>query len=291
MNFGARRNTSKNNQDEWHSKKEAERTERARKAARVLTESKSLVRDEMVALLEDLELTHRRFQLAASGESAKREALKTFADRLTDHANRLRRSSQADPESHTLPNTSVFATLVLDTARRAPHHGWWSDDKIFISELSRELRSAGYAFDIQDLKSKLVAAHRAGQISMSRADLVAAMPQKDVDESETAYQNATFHFVKKTPAKEEGGDLEGAILNAYLHVTRGERNKYVRLAEIRPLLSLFDRGRIDKALAKMQTDGKAVLYPIDDPYRIKPEDNAAQLKVAGERRDLLLIRP
>jgi hypothetical protein len=39
----------------------------------------------------------------------------------------------------------------------------------------------------------------------------------------------------------------------------------------------------------MQERGGAVLYPIDDPQRLRPEDDAAALRVSGERRDLLCI--
>lgn len=39
----------------------------------------------------------------------------------------------------------------------------------------------------------------------------------------------------------------------------------------------------------MQQRGGAVLYAIDDLQRIRPEDTVAALRVAGERRDLLII--
>jgi hypothetical protein len=40
----------------------------------------------------------------------------------------------------------------------------------------------------------------------------------------------------------------------------------------------------------MQRRGVAVLYPIDDPKRIRPEDHEAALEVLGERRDLFCIK-
>ena len=48
------------------------------------------------------------------------------------------------------------------------------------------------------------------------------------------------------------------------------------------------RGR--RGVAPDAAKGGAVLYPIDDPHRLRPEDEAASLRVAGERRDSALYQ-
>jgi hypothetical protein len=42
----------------------------------------------------------------------------------------------------------------------------------------------------------LVAAHPRGDLTLTRADLVAAMDPKDVAASETRHLNATYHFIQ-----------------------------------------------------------------------------------------------
>lgn len=84
--------------------------------------------------------------------------------------------------------------------------------------------------------------------------------------------------------------LEERIRAAYLRVTGGSLNKYVRLALLRAELRGEPAEAVDAELRAMQQRGGAVLYPIDAPQRLRPEDDAAALRVAGERRDLLCIR-
>lgn len=84
--------------------------------------------------------------------------------------------------------------------------------------------------------------------------------------------------------------LEERIRSAYLHVTGGALNQYVRLALLRAQLGDVAVEAIDAELGAMQQRGGAVLYPIDDPQRLRPEDDAAALRVSGERRDLFSIK-
>lgn len=77
---------------------------------------------------------------------------------------------------------------------------------------------------------------------------------------------------------------------AYLRVTNGALNNFVRLAQLRTELPDEETEDVNAELRRMQQRGVAVLYPIDDLQRIRPEDNAAALYVAGERRDLFLIK-
>ena len=92
---------------------------------------------------------------------------------------------------------TVFAHDVMAAARSAPT-GRWHDKKVFISHVwvSLERRGASRGITFNGFQSRLVLAHQARLLRLSRADLVEAMPRADVEASETAHLNSTFHFVR-----------------------------------------------------------------------------------------------
>lgn len=92
------------------------------------------------------------------------------------------------------------------------------------------------------------------------------------------------------PATTAPRTLEERVRAAYLRVTGGALNEHIRLALLRAELRDDPPEAIDAELRGMQKRGIAVLYPIDDPQRIRPEDDAAALRVLGERRDLFCIK-
>jgi hypothetical protein len=88
---------------------------------------------------------------------------------------------------------AAFAQRVLAAARATPKAGWFGDNKVFISHVYRQLGDPGQ--NLEAFKERLVRAHRAGLLSLSRADLVEAMDPKDVEESDTHYRSATWNFI------------------------------------------------------------------------------------------------
>lgn len=65
-------------------------------------------------------------------------------------------------------------------------------EKVFI----HSVKQVGFPrSDIQEWNTQLVAAHIAGFVELSRADLVGAMDRRDVDDSEIDYNGATFNFI------------------------------------------------------------------------------------------------
>ncbi len=104
----------------------------------------------------------------------------------------------ADPaRSDSAFNLAGFAEAVSEAARSAPT-GRFGEHKVFISHVWRWLQEqrAFPTMDEAQFKTRLVEANRAGLLALSRADLVEAMDPEDVRTSETAYLNATFHFVQ-----------------------------------------------------------------------------------------------
>lgn len=114
-------------------------------------------------------------------------------------------------------------------------------------------------------------------------------PRREAPESKES--DSPTSDVPSGPASPEAvpAALEERIRAAYLRVTGGVLNEYVRLALLRAQLGDAPVEAVDAELRQMQRRGGAVLYPIDDPQRIRPEDDAAALRVSGERRDLLCI--
>jgi hypothetical protein len=98
--------------------------------------------------------------------------------------------------------TPSFASDVLSAAGEVPPGGWFGDRKVFVSAVWHELRRTPRwsAVTLDELKARLVAAHRAGELALARADLVAAMDPELVAASEIITDGASFHFIVKEPA-------------------------------------------------------------------------------------------
>jgi|GEM_PF-2077420 len=99
------------------------------------------------------------------------------------------------------PPASTFARDVKRAAA-AVRDGRFGDRKVFVSavwdELRQEPRWATLALD--DFKARLFAAHGAGELTLARADLVAAMDPALVAASEIEVSGASFHFVVQEPS-------------------------------------------------------------------------------------------
>jgi hypothetical protein len=108
-------------------------------------------------------------------------------------------SPSAAPAHDAVP--ASFAADVQGAAAQA-QDGWFGDRKVFVSAVWCELRKIPRwsAMTLDELKQRLVAAHRAGELLLARADLVAAMDPELVGASEITTDGASFHFVVKEPA-------------------------------------------------------------------------------------------
>lgn len=87
----------------------------------------------------------------------------------------------------------------------------------------------------------------------------------------------------------ESSSIEERIRAAYLRATDGRYNEYVRLARLRAELGAESASAVDAALLEMQQKGGTVLYPTNNPQALGPADEAAALRVAGARRDVVCI--
>jgi DNA-binding PadR family transcriptional regulator len=83
---------------------------------------------------------------------------------------------------------------------------------------------------------------------------------------------------------------EQQLREAYFALSEGKPNVRVRLAQLRQRLTTLPRSRLDTLLLQLQTEGKLVLYPLDDPQEISPEDREAALDVAGFERHIVYLQ-
>jgi CheY-like chemotaxis protein len=119
------------------------------------------------------------------------------------------------PHQHPRPGAvmdiQTFGALVNQTAGRiraepSPRRGEigrYGFEKVFISaiwrDLSQDPRFRGMT--LPQFKRRLLEANRAGQVQLSRADLVGAMDPLEVSESEIEDMGATVHFVNDPNAR------------------------------------------------------------------------------------------
>lgn len=111
----------------------------------------------------------------------------------------LEREQSGGKASPLLADLSIqdFAREVQAAADQS-QKPWGS--KVFVSDLYAELEQRGSADDmsLDVFKERLLEAHRAMLLSMSRCDLVEAANPRDVEESEIRYMSATFHLVRRS---------------------------------------------------------------------------------------------
>ena len=109
---------------------------------------------------------------------------------------------ESSPAEPLLPSGAVrLGGLRRDRARRlaegSPAEDRFHDNKVFIAPLWRaSQREPSFPpLSLREFKLRLVEANSQNLLYLSRADLVQAMDPQLVSDSETAYLNATFHFV------------------------------------------------------------------------------------------------
>lgn len=85
--------------------------------------------------------------------------------------------------------------------------------------------------------------------------------------------------------------MEKKITAAYLGASGGKTGVRVRLADMMPFLKDIPKTIVDDELKRMQIEGLKglVLWPLDDPQDISPEDERAALYIAGSPRHIVYM--
>jgi hypothetical protein len=99
--------------------------------------------------------------------------------------------------SRPFPDLGTFAQRVI-TAARACRTGRFGDDKVFIVHVFRHLSvdPTFAAMGLDKFKQRLAEANNARLLDLSRANMVEAMNQSDVEPSRVSYLGAEFHFIR-----------------------------------------------------------------------------------------------
>ena len=112
-----------------------------------------------------------------------------------------RRSNKRKKGKQALP-LKRWAELVQGLAQRTTN-GRYGEERVFVAAVWRaaqrgpnELRGS-----LPDFKARLIAANREGLLRLHRADLVGAMDERMVRESEIEHLNASFHFIEISPRR------------------------------------------------------------------------------------------
>ncbi len=101
-------------------------------------------------------------------------------------------------------------------------------------------------------------------------------------------------MTKSPPAEPKKGDpsgmdIETIIREAYQKQSSGKWNVRVRLAALRKTMPSIPGEELDAALLNMEKAEKLVLYKLDDPREIRPEDDMAAVEVLGLKRHIVYI--
>ncbi len=84
-------------------------------------------------------------------------------------------------------------------------------------------------------------------------------------------------------------NLEDMIRDAYYRLSDGKWNFRVRLYELRQALPNASRSELDAKLLSMQKEKKLVIYKLDDPSEITPEDDQAAIDILGTKKHIVYM--
>ena len=104
-------------------------------------------------------------------------------------------------------------------------------------------------------------------------------------------------FISPPPAHKEDppqnglvNGLDRRIEAAYYRLSGDQPNIRVRLADLRSALPGVPCSQLDRTLLSMESQGRAALYPLDNPLEIRPEDREAVLRTTtGDERHIVYL--
>lgn len=95
---------------------------------------------------------------------------------------------------------------------------------------------------------------------------------------------------RASSAQNDGQESAELVRAAYGKLSGHQSNRRVRLADLRAVLGHVPRARLDNVLLQMEREDRAVLYPLDNPQEIGPEDEQAALaNSVGEARHVIYM--
>lgn len=130
----------------------------------------------------------KKAKAEATREKKATKRVKTQAKKSPKRASKKTHSAVESSKEETL---SEFAARAVNTAKKAKTGRWHGN--MFMAPLWRQMSTT---LTLPEFKARLFQAHQDGLLELSRADLVEAMPSKDVSDSEFTHSGARFHFLR-----------------------------------------------------------------------------------------------
>jgi len=200
----------------------------------------------------------------------------------TKPAETRRRRGRAQP-AETMPYADMVSRIAA--AMRSPAARTFGDDKVFIGSVWEQLKRKSPFREMgrEAFNRLLLHAHHAGDLRMARADLVSAMDRRDVDDSEIAHMNATFHFLaidapKERPTRRVPVEMKIRLAYDDLRERGGLRN--VSVHELRRS-SGVTRAQLHKFLNAERAAHRANAT-IGEPTAASPAELSDALMIDGE---------
>lgn len=100
------------------------------------------------------------------------------------------------PPYQSPPSVAKWSKNIEQIIKNIGPKGRFGGRKVFIDSAYRAYKRQGGTKNRREFKEQLVEANKQGKLRLIRADLVSAMDPEKVKASETAYLNATFHFIE-----------------------------------------------------------------------------------------------
>lgn len=207
-----------------------------------------------------------------------------------------RSSAHAPKESHDARAGKLAYDHVIERIRDAVRAKGVKrfGEKVFIGSVwSRLRRSEPFkSMGRDEFNHLLVHAHQQGDLRLSRADLVSAMNRSDVDDSEIAHMNATFHFLSPevpAAAPDRGADrsfahhdFEDRFGRVYAEMARRAGSNLVTLASLRNAFPEYNRAAFDRELRKLREADQYVLQTFDGRHGgMTAEETRAGIREGG----------
>ncbi|MDM8549388.1 hypothetical protein QUF72_04885 [Desulfobacterales bacterium HSG2] len=156
-------------------------------------------------------------------------------------------------------------------------HGWlWASENID-AEISRSQEAA---MVLHQVFCKLKGFLKNNE-NMALARLFAPKILSDINPLEPAEKSNT--------QERQPENLEDIIREAYYQLSGGKWNFRVRLYDLRQSLASVPRSELDTKLLSMQKEKKLVIYKLDDPSEITPEDDHASIDILGTKKHIVYM--
>lgn len=139
-----------------------------------------------------------------------------------------------------------FSAQAQEAANDVPP---WTEgaDKVYIVDAFNAAKAKGYPGSLDDFKGELIKAHRAGNVTLTGADLVEAMDPQKVRDSLATYMRGEFHFIKKQAPKQEATETT-------LKEMQGLRSKLLEVSRRAKSEKQWNKARIADEMADAVLD-------------------------------------